>query len=227
MAPEVADPNFLSGYLPDEPEARRNKVLESVEEELEKHPESVSLYAKFLPVINRIALSLSPEDSTAVLAQQRPLFSLLNALERTGVLDFPVLEEELHKKFKALEMKEEMLERAGGTIGVNQVLDILGLSTRQGVNKRRQNGKLIAIELGNHGYQYPLCQLDESRGGTVDGLEEVLKQLDPVDSPWMALQFLVRGNPRFNGKPPIELLRKGEVEPVVKAAKAHGEHGSV
>lgn len=226
MAPEITNHNFLSGYLPNDPEARRKKVLESVEEEFEEHPESVSLYAKFLPVIHRIAHSLSPEESTAVLAQQRPLFSLLNALERTGLLDFSVSDDELHKKFKALEMKEEMLERAGGTISVNQVSDILDIG-RQGVNKRRKSEKLIGLDVGGHGYQYPLCQFDENRGGTVERLEEVLEHLDPLDSPWMALQFLVRSNPRLDEKRPIDLLRDGDVEPIITAAKAHGKHGSV
>ncbi len=226
MAPEVADSDFLSGYLPDELEVRRKKVLDSVEEEFKEHPESISLYAKFLPVIRRIVHSLSAEGFTAVLAQQRPSLSLLNALERTGVMEFPVSEEELSKKFKALEMKEEMLERAGSTIGVNQAAKILGIG-RQGVNKRRKAGKLIGLDIGGHGYQYPLCQFDESRGGTIEGLEATLEFLDPLDSPWMALQFLVRDNPRLDDKRPVELLMKGEVEPVITAVQAHGEHGSV
>lgn len=229
MGPEVANQSLVNEYLPDEPDERQEKIVDFLKDELEEEPESSSLYAKFLPALHAIIESLKQEDITDILAQNRPTFSLISAIERAGVPEVELTDKEVQQKFKAIEMKEGMLERAGGTVGVNDVKEILGIG-RQAVNKRRNAGKLIGLDLGGRGYQYPVCQFDENKGGTVPGLEVVLEYLSPTETPWMALQFLVRDNPRLkgNGKPrPIDRLKQGNVDPVIKAAKTHGEHGAV
>src|SRR5580692_5053455 len=48
---------------------------------------------------------------------------------------------------------------------------------RQAVEKRRSQGKLVALTTGRHGYRYPVWQFDES--GTIPGLQETLSVLAP------------------------------------------------
>ena len=95
--------------------------------------------------------------------------------------------------------------------------------TRQGVNRRRRAGVLLAIDVGRRGFRYPAWQF--VRTGTLPGLERVLRALAGHDS-WMQLAFMLDPNPRLNDTSPLAALRAGREDDVVAAAQALGEHGA-
>jgi hypothetical protein len=63
-------------------------------------------------------------------------------------------------------------------------------------------------------------------GKTLDGLEEVLRNLNALD-PWMQLKFFTSPHERLGSKTPIEALRSGRVSDAVRAASGYGEQGAV
>jgi hypothetical protein len=103
----------------------------------------------------------------------------------------------------------------------------LGLS-RATVDNRRVAGKLLALELGSkRGFRFPKWQTElvlEKEGRS--SLEAVLEQLAGV-GPWSRYRFFVQRAPELEGRTPVEALRDGDAEAVVRAAEswAEGEQG--
>lgn len=125
-------------------------------------------------------------------------------------------------RLRGLRERERLLNVEGGTRSADEVASHLNL-TRQAVNKRRQQGALIGLDAGRHGYLYPAWQL--VRDGTIAGLGEVLDALRQHD-PWMQHIFMVTRNTRLGDLSPLEGLRQGRLDDVLKAARAFGEHGA-
>ncbi|HQP34399.1 MAG TPA: hypothetical protein PLI95_04455 [Polyangiaceae bacterium] len=123
---------------------------------------------------------------------------------------------------RGLVAQREMLDVEGPPVTVGEVAAHLRIS-RQAVDKRRQAGKLLAVSLGTRSYLYPRWQLTEE--GVLRGLEDVLRIL-AQHPPWAQLRFFVSGNHRLGGKRPLDMLRQGRVDKVLRAAKAFGEHGA-
>ena len=125
-------------------------------------------------------------------------------------------------RVRGLAMRQELLQRDGGTLTSEQVAAHLGLS-RQAVDKRRRAGRLIGLNVGRRGYAYPAWQFSE--GGVLPGLEAVLTSLS-VHDPWMRSAFFLSGDPRLESERPLDELRRGNVEAVRRAAAGYGEHGA-
>jgi hypothetical protein len=126
-------------------------------------------------------------------------------------------------KLRGFELRQEMLKKAEGVLSSGKVGELLKLS-RQGVDKRRAANQLLALTQGRRGYSYPSFQFED--GKTLDGLEEVLRNLSALD-PWMQLRFFTSPHERLGNKTPIEALRSGRVNDAVRAASGYGEQGSV
>jgi hypothetical protein len=116
-----------------------------------------------------------------------------------------------------------MLKKAEGVLSSGKVAELLKLS-RQAVDKRRAADQLLALTQGRRGYSYPSFQFED--GKTLDGLEEVLRNLSALD-PWMQLRFFTSPHERLGNKTPIEALRSGRVNDVVRAASGYGEQGAM
>ena len=125
-------------------------------------------------------------------------------------------------RLRGLKMKEELLKQAGGAMNADQVGKLLNL-TRQAVDKRRKARRLVAIEFGKRGYLYPAFQFDEQ---WVVPVEQVLERMDPRIEDWSLLAFFVNGNAYLKGASPVEVMRQGEVEEVLRAAQACGSQGA-
>ena len=110
----------------------------------------------------------------------------------------------------------------GGTLSADEVANHLNI-TRQAVNKRRKQGALVGLDAGRHGYLYPAWQF--VREGTIADVEAVLDALTKHD-PWMQHIFMISRNTRLNDHTPLEGLRQGRLDDVLKAARAFGEHGA-
>jgi len=127
---------------------------------------------------------------------------------------------------RAEERKAELLQRADMLNG-EQLAAELGLS-RATVDNRRQEGKLLALEFGSkRGFRFPQWQRDlvEERD-TRASFEAVLNGLAAV-GPWSRYRFFVQSSPQLEGRTPVEALRAGEGEAVLRAAEswAQGEQG--
>jgi hypothetical protein len=140
---------------------------------------------------------------------------VLPELERYEPLASPYLE--------GIQAQQDLLHEAGGLMNSSQVASLLRL-TRQAVDKRRLANKLIAIPQGQHGFGYPSCQFDEK--GPIPGLEEMLSTLE-VEDAWMQLIFLLSPNANLDDQSPLQLLRSGETEPVLRVAATLGDHGAL
>jgi hypothetical protein len=125
-------------------------------------------------------------------------------------------------RLRGLREREKLLEVEGGTLSADEVAKHLSV-TRQAVNKRRQQGALVGLDAGRHGYLYPAWQF--VREGTIPDLEPVLEALKAHD-PWMQHIFMVSGNTRLEDRTPLEALRQGQLDGVLTAARALGEHGA-
>jgi hypothetical protein len=119
-------------------------------------------------------------------------------------------------------MRQKLLEAEGGSISADEVAKLLSIS-RQAVDKRRRSGRLIGVTRGRHGYAYPIWQFDET--GTISGLEDVLSKLHQHD-PWMQMIFMLSPNSRLQGRSPLAVLREKNIDAVLTAASAYGEHGA-
>jgi biotin operon repressor len=125
-------------------------------------------------------------------------------------------------RLRGVQKQQALLEASGGTLSAEQTAEILGLS-RQAVDKRRRQGRLIGLTQGRRGYAYPAWQFENGR--TLPHLEKVLDVLRGHD-PWMQMAFFLSRNDRLNGKSPLEALHKGQVDCVLRAASGFGEHGA-
>lgn len=61
---------------------------------------------------------------------------------------------------------------------------------------------------------------------SIPGLAEVLEALDSV-GPWTQLAFLVRPQRGLGGGRPVDLLREGRLDEVLRAARQFGEQGAI
>lgn len=122
---------------------------------------------------------------------------------------------------RGAEMKRNLLKSEGGVLSAAQLAAFLGI-TAAGLNKRRERNRVFWLEVGD-GYVYPAFQVGET--GLAPGMAAVLGAFT-IDDPWMRVQFMLTGDRRLGGKRPLDLLRAGRVEPVVRAAAAYGEHGA-
>src|ERR1700739_2929462 len=125
-------------------------------------------------------------------------------------------------RLRGVEQQQRLLRESGGALSGEEVAKMLGIS-RQGVDKRRRQGHLIGLTQGRRGYAYPAWQFEGGR--TITNLETALDAVHDHD-PWMQLAFFVNPNDGLNGKSPLESLRSGKLEPVLRAAANYGEQGA-
>jgi len=119
--------------------------------------------------------------------------------------------------------REQLLTAEGRPLTIAEVSKVLDLSS-QGVEKHRKAGRLLAVDPGNGGYVFPSWQF--TKDGILPGLQAVLADLRGF-SCWAQLRFFVNGNLRLNAESPLQVLRKGKLAEVRKAARNFGEHGAV
>jgi hypothetical protein len=118
-------------------------------------------------------------------------------------------------RMRGLRAKKRLLEEEGGVVSGRELAQAIGI-TRQAVDKRRLAGKLIGIDLGKRGYAYPVWQIG------LDGMDAVLAELDEVDA-WTQALFMLSANNWLNGETPLAMLRRGELDEVLNAARLYGE----
>lgn len=189
-----------------------------------KSPVKAAFVARALNALARLTSELDERSLGNASGAPSDFETLLQALEDPQALATLRRDDPLAPaRLRGLHSREQLLEAEGGVISAEDAAAMLHI-TRQAVDKRRRTGRLIGINIGRHGYAYPLCQFDP-QGGTLPGLEAVLEELRDHD-PWMQLAFLLNPNTRLAGNTPLTELRRGHVETVRSAARAYGEQGA-
>lgn len=106
---------------------------------------------------------------------------------------------------RGTEQKAQLLKDTGA-LSVNEVAGLLGIS-RQAVDKRRREGKLIAVPKGSD-FAYPAVQFED--GAVIPGLPELLHELG--SSSWVALSFVFDPSDRLSGRSVLQVLKDGTPE---------------
>lgn len=125
---------------------------------------------------------------------------------------------------RGVALAEEDLRASGGAYGLAEVRRLMRGISRQAIDKRVRDGSLLAVTGPSNRRSYPTVQF-LGDGSVVDGLKQVRAVL-ATKNPWMLLNFLVNPEPRLDGRKPIELLKSGQIEPVVDAARRIGAQGA-
>lgn len=123
-----------------------------------------------------------------------------------------------------LKQRQEDLRRAGGAFDLDEVRELMYGVTSQAVGKRVREGSILAVPGPSNRRRYPAAQFT-SDGAIAPGLKAVTKAF-PSKSPWMLLNFLVNPDPRLGDRKPFDLLKSGEVDIVVEAARRFGQQGA-
>ena len=162
--------------------------------------------------------SLSRREQARALSAKDDFWTVMKMLALAPIQESP----ELRVRLRGAIARRELLESEGGVLSPSSVARLLGIS-RQSVGQRRAANKLLAIE-GTHGYLYPAWQFDGSE--PLAGMAEVLDLLAHED-PWTRFMFFLSEDEAARGKRPIDLLRRGKLEPVLRAARMQGQQGAV
>ena len=180
-------------------------------------------FSRAFNALSSITNELSSQSVEELTASPTDFELLVNALSAVSIAaessDGDPL---IRAKLRGIEHRKRIIEKLGGTLSVGQVSELIGIS-RQAVDKRRSQNQLIGLIQGKRGYAYPAFQFED--GKTLGGLKEVLDALSGHD-PWMQSIFFANGNDRLNNRTPLDALRQGETEAVVRAAEAYGEQGA-
>jgi hypothetical protein len=148
------------------------------------------------------------------------------ATGKSAVVDASAFEPDARARavLRGLEYARDDLRAAGGAYDLDQVRTVLGGISRQAVTKRVKDGSLLAVPGPNGKRSYPTVQFT-GEGTVIAGLKTLLDAF-PSRNPWMILNFLVNPPDGLGGRKPIDLLRAGEVDPVVGAARGIGVQGA-
>lgn len=181
--------------------------------------------ARSLSAVARFLDTATEEELGRIAAAPSDYLALAEELSYPEALEIMQRDDPLAAaRTRGFKMMDQLLRAEGGCLNVDAVAKRLRMS-RQGVDKRRKAGRLLAVELGRRGYAYPAWQLAER--GILPGLEDILVLLSEKAMPsWDVLAFFLNKTDRLEGNSPLEALRKGDLDEVVRAASAYGEQGA-
>jgi nucleoid DNA-binding protein len=125
---------------------------------------------------------------------------------------------------RGVEIVQDDLRNTGGAYDLEEVRTLMRGVSRQRIDRRVREGTLLAVPGPSNRRRYPTVQFN-SDGAVIEGLKEVRDAL-PTKNPWSVLNFLVTPESKLDGRKPIDLLRAGEIEIVIEAARRMGQQGA-
>jgi hypothetical protein len=201
------------------PQASANLLMPVMTEILDKEGDAAIFLSRGIRALVELLEQANLPEAVAASSDYN---LLLNVLQQPGVIPLLVAKDPLAKaKIRGILAKPQLLEAEGGCLSSDEAARFLGIS-REAVNKRRQQGKLIGLPAGRS-YRYPVWQFQD--GKTLTGLETVLQAIK-VQDPWMQVAWMLNSNLRL-GQRPLDALRSGEIEPVEQVAFLYGEQGAL
>lgn len=167
------------------------------------------------------------DDETCLRALSAPdeASSLINFLasdEVAGILAEETRDPLAAAVARGIGRRKALIEAEGGTASGQQVADLLGV-TRQAVDKRRRNNRMLAVPTGGGDWRYPLWQIQGHK--VLPGLEDVLHALAAV-GPWTKLYFFLSPTEELQNGRPLDFLRLGKTKEVIECALRLEEHGA-
>ncbi|MGO7161951.1 helix-turn-helix domain-containing protein [Rhizobium johnstonii] len=161
--------------------------------------------------LERISANVPAKDLADALSAPTDAGSLAQLLSRSDMVGAAIndLDPLVPALARNVEHRQNLVERAGGTMSAEDAGRILGIS-RQAVDKRRRAGTLLAVREGSD-WRYPLCQLDQ--GEVIGGISDVVRGFAAA-GPWVALDFLLASDTALGGRTALQALRDGDREAV-------------
>lgn len=190
-----------------------------------------------LPAGARVAIvSAKPESVSAIRKSTRGRVArVTEVIEKEAVAtpaaDRPMIDKSAFEPdarsramLEGLRIAQEDLRDAGGAYDQEQVRTLMRGVSRQAIDKRVQDGSLLAVPGPSNRRSYPTLQFNHD-GTVVPGLKAVREALQTAN-PWSILNFLSHPDVRLGNRKPIDLLKSGNLEQVLEAAKRLGEQGA-
>lgn len=127
---------------------------------------------------------------------------------------------------RGIEMMRQLIEAREGCINASKLAKLKGV-TLQAIHQQRKRGQLIAIDAGRKELLLPVWQFT-SNWRIIDGIPEVLAHLKKhgVES-WDVFTFFLNPTHALSGHAPIDDLKKGNREGVMRAARLYDQHGAL
>lgn len=209
------------------PDTRLPELQKAFAEAFENDPLRAAFARRAVKALVDLTTTLSKQDLTAAVSAETDTRALvLGLLARptaSGVSSEPIQAARL----RGVTARDELLAEEGGVASAEEVKRrrLLPLS-RQAIDRRRARGDLLAVDVGKRGYLYPVWQF-AAETGTLPGLERVLEVLRSKDvSPISQVRFFLSGSHRLNGDRPLDRLRRGDVDAVLRDANAFLDQGA-
>ncbi|MBY5315895.1 DNA-binding protein [Rhizobium leguminosarum] len=172
--------------------------------------------------LERISANVPAKDLADALSAPTDAGSLAQLLSRSDMVGAAIndLDPLVPALARNVEHRQNLVERAGGTMSAEDAGRILGIS-RQAVDKRRRAGTLLAVREGSD-WRYPLCQLDQ--GEVIAGISDVVRGFAAA-GPWVALDFLLASDTALGGRTALQALRDGDREAVRRLIRIETSDG--
>lgn len=175
-------------------------------------------------LIRAILVAISHNESCLleVVSAPNDLKALLVFLEKPEVIEeLSKLDPLAHAKARGIFRKAELYQAEGGCVSGEDAGKLLNRQ-RQTIDLACKRGDVLGLPSGKDGKTYPVWQFHDGR--YLPGMREIL-EIFKDESPFVVCSFLLSGHALLDGKTPLSLLRLDQIEPVLKAAKAYGDHG--
>ncbi|MGO7974918.1 helix-turn-helix domain-containing protein [Rhizobium ruizarguesonis] len=172
--------------------------------------------------LERISANVPAKDLADALSAPTDAGSLAQLLSRSDMVGAAIndLDPLVPALARNVEHRQNLVERAGGTVSAEDAGRMLGIS-RQAVDKRRRAGTLLAVREGSD-WRYPLCQFDQ--GEVIAGISDVVRGFAAA-GPWIALDFLLASDTVLGGRTGLQALRDGDREAVRRLIRIETSDG--
>jgi hypothetical protein len=145
------------------------------------------------------------------------------ALDELGIDESELDPERFGRRAALLAASELLWQRDVGPLVTTTRLQDLLRCSRQAINERVRNGRILALPTGKGEHLYPLWQFGPT-SQPLPGIAEIVETFaDAVATPWTIASWLVAEEPELDGKTPIGVLRSGDTGTVLAAARHYAE----
>ena len=182
---------------------------------VERAKRAATAIAQRMPRERLVQVVAAPTDTDALLMSMQEPAAIASGITLSGPDPLAAA------LLRGARIKRALLQDEGGVLSARELAEHLGI-TVAGLTKKRDRGQIFWLPVGQ-GYVYPAFQVGGD--GLLAGVREVLDAL-PDRDPWVQVNFMLTGDARLEGARPLDVLRTGAIEAVLRAARAQGEDGS-
>ena len=116
------------------------------------------------------------------------------------------------------------IKAAVGAFTLDEVCQLMGRVSRQVIERRVREGRLLAVPVPSNRRVYHAVQF-RADGQVLPGIKDVLQAV-PTENPWAILNFLVNPDSHRDDRKPIDFLKAGQTELVARAAANLASQGA-